>query len=112
MATAFPTDQERGTAAFYTKLTALLVRARYRQYVGDSNAANKLLAVLQAASGQTADLVGIFLGSASDKTIPVTNDTVTAIYTILKLPALTPEQTATIAADAEAVRLAILAGHG
>ncbi len=60
MATAFPTDQERGTAAFYTKLTALLVRARYRQYVGDSNAANKLLAVLQAASGQTADLVGIF----------------------------------------------------
>lgn len=59
-----------------------------------------------------ADLVGIFLGSASDKTIPITNDTVTAIYTILKLPALTPEQTAAIAADAEAVRLAILSGHG
>lgn len=57
------------------------------------------------------DLAAIFLGSASDKTIPVTADTVTAINTILQLPPLTPEQTADLAAKAEAVRLAIETGH-
>ncbi len=58
------------------------------------------------------DLVAIFLGSASDKTIPISVATVTAVNTILGLPALTPESTSYIAAQAEAVRLAILAGHG
>ena len=58
------------------------------------------------------DLMAIFLGSASDKTIPVSVDTVTAINTILGLPALTPEQAATLAAEADAVRLAIASGHG
>ncbi|OYV26096.1 MAG: hypothetical protein B7X08_03205 [Acidocella sp. 20-63-7] len=58
------------------------------------------------------DMIAIFLGSASDKTIPVSTDTVTAVNTILGLPALTPEQTADIAAKAEAVRLAIDTGHG
>lgn len=57
------------------------------------------------------DLAAIFLGSASDKTIPVSADTVTAVNTILQLPALTPEQTAELAAKAEAVRLAIDTGH-
>ena len=58
------------------------------------------------------DFIAIFLGSASDKTIPISADTVTAVNTILGLPALTPEQTADIAAKAEEVRLAILSGHG
>ncbi len=58
------------------------------------------------------DLYAIFLGSASDKTIPISADTVTAVNTILGLPPLTPEATADIAAKAEDVRLAILAGHG
>lgn len=58
------------------------------------------------------DMVAIYLGSASDKTIPITADTVTAINTILGLPSLTPEQTADIAVKAEDVRLAILSGHG
>ena len=58
------------------------------------------------------DLYAIFLGSASDKTIPISADTVTAVNTILGLPPLTPEATADIAAKAEAVRLAILSGHG
>lgn len=58
------------------------------------------------------DLAAIFLGSASDKTIPVTADTVTAINTILGLPAMTPEQAAALAAEADAVRSAISIGHG
>ena len=58
------------------------------------------------------DLIAIFLGSASDKTIAITADTVTAVNTILGLPTLTPEQTADIALKADAVRLAILSGHG
>jgi hypothetical protein len=58
------------------------------------------------------DLVAIFLGSASDKTIPVSADTVTAINTILGLPPLTDAQTADIAVKAEAVRAAIDTGHG
>ncbi len=58
------------------------------------------------------DMIAIYLGSASDKTIPITVDTVTAVNTILGLPALTPEETADIQAKAEDVRLAILSGHG
>ena len=60
----------------------------------------------------TLDLAAIFLGSASDKTIPVSEDTVSAIVSILGLPSLTPEQTSTLAEKAEDVRAAILAGHG
>lgn len=58
----------------------------------------------------TNDLAAIFLGSASDKEIPVTADTVTAVYTLLGLTV--PTDTAAIAASADYVRLAILTGHG
>ena len=58
------------------------------------------------------DLLAIFLGSAADKTIAISVDTVTAVNTILGLPTLTAEQTADIAIKADAVRLAILSGHG
>jgi hypothetical protein len=59
----------------------------------------------------TIGLEAIFLGSASDKEITISADTVTAMNTILGLPTLTPTQTADLAAQADAVRAAILAGH-
>lgn len=60
----------------------------------------------------TDDLAAIFLGSASDKTIAISTDTVIAVNTILNLPPLTDQQVADIAAKAELVRDAILTGHG
>lgn len=57
------------------------------------------------------DLLAIFLGSASDKTISISLDTVIAMNTLLGLPAMTTTQVAELAAKAEAVRLAILIGH-
>ena len=58
------------------------------------------------------DLGAILLGSASDKNIPVSTDTVIAINKIMGLPALSDTDTGTLAAKAEAVRQAILTGHG
>lgn len=57
------------------------------------------------------DLAAIFLGSASDKTIAISVDTVIAMQTLLGLPSLTVAQATQLAAEAEAVRLAILIGH-
>lgn len=62
-------------------------------------------------TSSSATLVAILLGTASDKTIPISTDTVIAVTTILGVP-LTDESAASIAAAAEAVRIAILAGHG
>jgi hypothetical protein len=56
-------------------------------------------------------LLAVFLGTASDKTITVTADTVTAVTTILGTP-LTGAAADALAAEAESVRIAILAGHG
>ncbi|HET8996601.1 MAG TPA: hypothetical protein VFN42_08030 [Acetobacteraceae bacterium] len=56
------------------------------------------------------DLAAIFLGSASDKTIPITTDTVTALYTILGMQV--PQDAATLATEADAVRSGISIGHG
>lgn len=58
------------------------------------------------------DLAAIFLGSASDKNIPVTEDTVIAINRILGLVELDDQDRATLAGKAETVRAAILIGHG
>ena len=57
------------------------------------------------------DLMGIFLGSASDKEVPITTDTVIAMNTILGLN-LTPSEITQIAVTAEEVRVAILTAHG
>lgn len=57
------------------------------------------------------DLAAIFLGSASDKTIPITEDTVTAVNTILGLEPMSAQDTATLATKAEAVRVGIETGH-
>ena len=58
------------------------------------------------------DLAAIFLGSASDKTIPISEDTVTAVNRILGLIELSSDDRNILAAKAETVRQAILIGHG
>lgn len=59
----------------------------------------------------TDTLMAAFLGVASDKTVPITADTVTAVTMILGAP-VSGAAAAALAADAEAVRVAVLAGHG
>lgn len=56
-------------------------------------------------------LAAIFLGVASDKTVPITVDAVEAVTTILGYN-LTDAQIAQLAANAELVRQAVLTGHG
>ena len=56
-------------------------------------------------------LTAVFLGVASDKNIPITTDTARAVSTILGQP-LSESQAAALAADAERIRVAVLAGHG
>lgn len=62
-------------------------------------------------TNDTATLEALFIGVASDKTVPITVDTVVALTTILGTP-ITGDAAAQLAADAEAVRIAVLAGHG
>lgn len=59
----------------------------------------------------TIDLAAIFLGSASDKNLPISNDTVIAMATLLGLTAMPVSDVTALAAKAELVRLAILIGH-
>lgn len=56
-------------------------------------------------------LVSVFLGVASDKNIPITPATVVALTSILGMP-VTGSASELLAARAEAIRIAILAGHG
>lgn len=56
-------------------------------------------------------LLAAFLGTASDKTIPVTSDTAKAISMILGQP-LDAAAAAALAEKAERIRLAIAEGHG
>lgn len=62
-------------------------------------------------SNDTDTLLAVFLGIASDKTLPITTDTVIAVTTLLGYP-IVGDAAADLAADAEAVRIAVLAGHG
>lgn len=67
-----------------------------------------------ADSGVTNDvdtLMAMFIGVASDKTVPISTDTVVAVTTILGDP-ITGAEADALAAAAEAVRIAVLAGHG
>ena len=59
-------------------------------------------------------LLAVFLGVASDKNVAISEDTVVAVTTILAkdLDSMIAIDTAAVAADAEAVRIAVLAGHG
>lgn len=56
-------------------------------------------------------LMAVFLGVASDKVVPITTETVIAVTTILGYPIL-GDDAEDLAEDAEAVRIAVLAGHG
>lgn len=56
-------------------------------------------------------LLAVFLGVASDKNLSITPDTVTAVTTILGTP-YSDTDAAALAIDAEAIRIAVLAGHG
>jgi hypothetical protein len=58
------------------------------------------------------DLAAIFLGSASDKTMPISENTVIALNRILGLVELSPEERNILATKAETVRQSILIGHG
>lgn len=62
-------------------------------------------------SNSTSNLMAAFLGVASDKTIPITADTVTAVTTILGSP-ISGSTASALAADADSIRRAVLAGHG
>lgn len=56
-------------------------------------------------------LLAAFLGVASDKTLPISTETVIAVSTILGTP-ITGTAADALAADAEAIRIAVVAGHG
>jgi hypothetical protein len=56
-------------------------------------------------------LLAAFLGTASDKGMPVTADTALAVSTILGRP-LSPVEAQAVAESAERIRKAILTGHG
>ena len=59
----------------------------------------------------TTDLAAIFLGVASDKTVPISTDTVIAINVIMDL-GLNSGEIETLADKAEDVREGVLEGHG
>ncbi len=64
--------------------------------------------------GITADaftMLAVTLGVASDKTVPITPETAYAISVIFEMP-LTEAEATTLAAAAEEIRIAVLAGHG
>ena len=56
-------------------------------------------------------LLAVFLGTASDKSMPVTTETALAISAILGRP-LSESEAAALAEEAERIRQAILQGHG
>ncbi|MGI1661475.1 hypothetical protein ACRDNQ_04475 [Palleronia sp. KMU-117] len=56
-------------------------------------------------------LLAVFLGTASDKGLPITRETALAVSTILGQP-LSEGAAQALAEDAERIRLAIVAGHG
>ncbi|SDZ49417.1 hypothetical protein SAMN05444004_11713 [Jannaschia faecimaris] len=66
---------------------------------------------LPGVTNSDGTLLAVFLGVASDKTVPITTDTVIAVTTILGHP-LTDASAESLAVAAEAVRIAVLAGHG
>jgi hypothetical protein len=62
-------------------------------------------------SNDSMTLAAVALGAASDKNVPISVDTVIALSVIMDMD-MTPQQVADLAAAAEAVRQAIVEGHG
>ncbi len=69
-----------------------------------------LLSGLQPAS--QLDLAAIYLGSAADKAIPITEESVIAINRILGLVPLEANDQAVLALKADTVRIGLATGHG
>jgi len=69
-----------------------------------------LLPGLQPAS--QLDLAAIYLGSASDKAIPITAESVIAINRILGLVPMEANEQAALALKADTVRIGLATGHG
>lgn len=69
--------------------------------------------VLRTVGVNTANetLLAVFLGTAADKTVPISTDTVIALTTIMGQP-ISAARASAIAESAERIRIAILAGHG
>ena len=67
---------------------------------------------LPGVTNDVATLSAIFIGTASDKEITVSADTIKAINAILGLPTLSDAEAAALAANADDVREAISIGHG
>jgi hypothetical protein len=65
----------------------------------------------EGVTNDTDTLLAVFLGIASDKTVPISTETVIAVTTILGTP-ITGTDATDLAAEAEAIRIAVLAGHG
>ena len=70
-----------------------------------------ILNAMPGVSTPNDTLLALFLGTSSDKTMPISAETAYAVALILGTE-LTQAQSTALAADAEAVRVAILAGHG
>jgi hypothetical protein len=68
-------------------------------------------ALTSAVDNDSTLLAAMLLGAASDKTVPISSATVVAVTTILGTP-ITGTAADTLAEMAEAIRVAILAGHG
>lgn len=68
--------------------------------------------VLPGVTNDVATLSAIFIGTASDKEISISADTIKAINAILGLPTLSDAEAAALAANADDVREAISIGHG
>ena len=69
-----------------------------------------LLPGLQPAS--QLDLAAIYLGSAADKAIPITAESVIAINRILGLVPMEANEQAALALKADTVRIGLATGHG
>ncbi|MGO4910293.1 hypothetical protein ACEN2J_18435 [Pseudorhodobacter sp. W20_MBD10_FR17] len=67
--------------------------------------------IAEGVTNSNDTLLAVFLGVASDKVLPITAATVTAVTTILGTP-ITGDAAIALATDAEAIRIAVLAGHG
>lgn len=80
--------------------------ALFRDALGGSSVLSS-----KGVSNSNDTLLAAFLGTASDKGMPVLPETAYAVSMILGQP-ISVQQAAALAADAERIRIAILAGHG
>lgn len=86
--------------------------ALYKDVLPDSKIVAASATYDASSASRLLVLTAIFIGSASDKTIPITVDTVKAVNTIMGLTLPSSVSDAELATWAEAVRVAIAEAHG